>query len=302
MYYALLSVLAVGCNQSEVDSNIQPLEDGTGEFVFFRDSFERDDLDSGTYENKLFGYLAFIWDFGQPVVGSSYRNIAAVIMGDDKMGEAAHGNKALYFYGREGTSIHNIYLVTQAYDLSRVDLVDLEFDYLTISLNDSADVRDGVDEYLRLEVCTSSLENCGVRNGSFDFNTFESPVWMELFESDRALQNNALDGKNQVASDWNRQKVRINITNFNRKDQVIFRWTTRMRDGFVSNNINNRMVDGVGLDNIKGRAIDFINNNDDDPGTGTNTGGSTGGTTGSGSDDDGEITQEEPGEDIDPSS
>lgn len=213
--------------------------------VLLKESFERDSLLSSSSVPDSFGWRAFIWDYGTPVIGASGRNVAAVIMNDTQMGEASDGNKALYFYGREGSSIHSIYLFTHSYDLSEFDQVDISFDHLLVGLNDTDDT---VSEYLRLEICADTAENCGA--GAIVNNTkLSSASWKILFEGND--RNTALNGKNHLQRDWQSAGVRINIADFPKKDTFTLRLSARMSDGFVSNNITKSMVDGVAVDNIQ---------------------------------------------------
>ena len=57
--------------------------------VLLKESFERDSLLSSSAPTDSFGWRAFIWDYGTPVIGASGRNVAAVIMSDTQMGKAS---------------------------------------------------------------------------------------------------------------------------------------------------------------------------------------------------------------------
>ena len=213
--------------------------------VLLKESFERDTLLSSTAPTDSFGWRAFIWDYGTPVIGASGRNVAAVIMSDTQMGKASDGNKALYFYGREGASIHSIYLFTHSYDLSEFDRVDISFDYLLFGLNDGDDT---VSEFLKLEVCADTAENCGA-GASVNNSKLQSASWKTLFEGDDRITT--LNGKNHQRTDWSSIGVRLNIADFPKKDTFTLRLSARMSDGFVANDLTKSLVDGVAVDNIQ---------------------------------------------------
>jgi hypothetical protein len=213
--------------------------------VLMSESFERDTLFVDPSLINPFGWRGFIWDNGNPVIGDRGFKVAALIMGDDIMGEAAHGKKALYFYGREGRSIHSIYLFTHSYDLSDFDEVSISFNYLLFGLNDSDDT---TQEFLRLEVCANTPENCGV--GSVpNHNKLNSSAWRTIFDAD--VQKNSLNGKNHLQTDWTKAEVGLDISQFETRDTFTFRFNAKMSDGFVSNDVTKALVDGAAIDMIE---------------------------------------------------
>ena len=222
--------------------------------ALLEDSFERDSI-SGSSDAAI-RWRGFIWDWGAPVVGTSGANVAAVIVGSDVLGEASHGDKALYFYGRDGHSVHDIHLITQTFDLTEASEVELSFDYLTFSLNDSADVSDGVDEYLRVQVCSGAAEACGVGD-TLNPGALKDGPWQTVFISYGAEIDNSLNGKNHKAEDWAPAKITMDIKEFSEKDHFTFRVSARMRDGFYKNKMKNRMEDGAAIDNIKAVGVSY---------------------------------------------
>lgn len=239
----------------ELSEGVEIVEDGDIRKVLMNESFERAALIETGVSQDLFGWRAFIWDFGTPVIGPKGRNVAAVIMGDSSMGQSFHGNKALYMYGREGSSIHSIYLFTHAYDLTDFDEVLISFRYLMFDLNDTGDT---VDEFLRLEVCADTPANCGAGT-TVDNNKLNGNSWQILVDADDRQQRANLNGKNHTAADWMHAGVRVDISQFPKKDAFIFRLNTKMNDGFVRDDLRNSMEDGVAVDKIEVVGVQKIN-------------------------------------------
>jgi len=239
----------------------------SAEYLIFKDSFERESLNSDSTINQLFGYRGFIWDYGQPVIGTSGRDVKAVILDDQHWGEASDGNRALYFYGREGHSIHSIYLITKSYDLRGVDDLYIEFDYMTFRLNDP---KDKVSEYLKLDMCIDSPDDCGVGT-TMNYNKINGNSWVNLF--DYSPQHNQVDqrfnGKNHKKEDWNHAYIHLDITQFQNKENFTFRFNARMTDGLLHNDPTKIFEDAAAIDNIRARAVDRFEEQDDPTGGGT---------------------------------
>ena len=221
--------------------------------VLIQDSFERDNISAA---GNAIHWRGFIWDWGSPVVGSSGRNVAAVIVGPDVLGEASDGEKALYFYGREGHSIHEIYLITQTFDLTEASEVELSFDYLTFMLNDAQDVVDGVDEYLKVEVCSGEKSECGVGE-TLNATNLKGGPWQAVFNSDGSEMPSGLNGKNHRSNDWQRANISLDISQFTHKSHFTFRVTAKMRDGFKDNKMSKAMEDGAAIDNISAVGVRY---------------------------------------------
>jgi hypothetical protein len=231
--------------------------------VLMTESFERADLLIAEPLPSLFSWRAFIWDYGQAVLGPTGRNVAAVIMGDDTMGASAHGSRALYLYGREGSSIHTLYLFTTTYDLSEFSEVDIAFKYLLVDLNDGGDSH----EFLRLDVCADTAEACGAGT-NVNHTGLGSASWTTIYEGDDGAMRAGLNGKNHLASDWAQVGVKVNIADFPKKDTFTFRISARMNDGFISDNLTKNMEDGAAVDDIRVSAsvsADPVNNGPEDP-------------------------------------
>ncbi len=221
--------------------------------VMVKDSFERDSI---TDSANSIHWRGFIWDWGTPIIGTSGRDVAAVIVGKDSLGEASDGEKALYFYGRQGTSVHDIFLITQTFDLSDAAEVELSFDYLTFMLNDAADVADGVNEYLKVDVCSGTTSSCGV-DQDLNATQLKTGPWQTVFLSDGSEMPSGLNGKNHLKSDWKRANISLDISQFEQKSHFTFRLAAKMRDGFVGDKMSKAMEDGAAVDNITALAVKY---------------------------------------------
>ncbi|OFZ18093.1 MAG: hypothetical protein A2Z20_00575 [Bdellovibrionales bacterium RBG_16_40_8] len=253
----------VGCSGFDpADLPDDPDLSVTEENVFIRDSFERTDLfQPDDIHQILFGWMGFIWDFGTPVQGLTGNNVEARIFSNQELGPVASGERALYFFGREGYSTHNLYLISRSYDLSEYNTAILSFKYLTFQLNDEK----LNDEYLRVELCEASLEECGVADGNVDALSgalnptgLQSNNWKVIFQHDSSQDLKTWNGRNHSISDWANGIAILDLrdnegTNFDRS-HVVFRFSARMRDGFVENNLTKDLVDGAAIDDVLGRA------------------------------------------------
>jgi|GEM_PF-2321983 len=218
---------------------------------FIVDSFERDNVIDGTND---FGWHKIINDFGTVIDGNAGSNVDVQIYSDAQMGPASDGSKAIYHFGRQGYSVHNIYLITKTFDLSlyQGDTVVIEFDYLPIGLE--------VGEYLKLEICNDTPENCGV-GSSLTVEGLNSNKWLPVFSSNGA--GTGRNGFNHAPSDFITQKTVLFLEDF-QKNEFIFRFNTRMNDGFIDNMMSLGMEDGVVIDNVRATAYDLVEGIEDE--------------------------------------
>jgi len=212
---------------------------------FIVDSFERSDVIDTTND---FGWRKIINDNGKVISGEAGNHVDVQIYSIFEVGPASVGNRAIYNFGRKGaSSVHNIYLITKTFDLTQYegDSVVIQFDYLPVGLEQ--------DEFLKLEICNDTAENCGVGN-EITTDGLNSSKWIPVFESFGGGED--LDGLNHAPSDYLTEKVVLFLTEFQKKE-FIFRFNSRMNDGFVDNIHTKGMDDGVIIDNVRATAYDL---------------------------------------------
>lgn len=225
--------------------------------IMLKDQFERPNVLINTTneaDELTFWWRKIINDWGKVISGQAGNNVDVRIFGEPDMGPGSDDGSALYFYGRQGRSIHNIYLVSQTFDLHEAERVEISFKYLAIDLEDN--------EYLKLEVCRSTPENCGVGD-NVTAEGLNTNNWEVLFESDNSIHD-GFNGKDHLAEDWVEEKIALEI---DPKDlrTFIFRFNARMDNGFSRDNFENPMIDGVGLDEVTAVAYRRLNTDNGDP-------------------------------------
>lgn len=212
---------------------------------FIMDSFERTDVIDDSVE---FGWRKIINDFGRIISGKSGTNVDMEIFSVFEVGPASDGTRALYNFGRQGFSTHNLYLLTKTFDITNYngDYVAIEFDYLPIDLED--------DEYFALEVCNDTAEACGV-GSELTVDGLNSDRWLTLFRADGGGEG--FDGTNHERDDFITEKVVLFLEDF-QKSEFIFRFHSRMSDGFNDNDHLQGLEDGVILDRVRATAYDLV--------------------------------------------
>lgn len=221
--------------------------------LLIEDYFERDRVFPDGDGGNNFGWRSFIDDVGNPYVGDDNgHHVAAKIFSflDGELGPPAnmdHGDRYLVFYGRDGSSIHTIFLISRAFDLSEFHSLQVSFKYLPIDLNDPQSPH----EYLRFEVCTQSVETCGVGE-NLEIGGIESDAWQTIFEHDPADDQNGLNGRNHTPQHWRNAEFDVDLDQFSMsKSEFVFRFTAHMDEGFIDDDLSEDMEDGIGLDDIK---------------------------------------------------
>jgi len=215
--------------------------------VLLVDSFERQNVDD--YNNSPFGWRRVVNDQGS-FVGSTGDRINAQIYSSSQLGPAALQSSALYFYGRPGSSVHNIYIVSEPLPLGPYSEVGLKFSYLPIDLE--------AGEYINLEVCNGTPEEGGA-GANMDINGLKSNKWAIVWSATGSLGQNR-NGLNHSVSDWQSQKLVLSLKDYPSKDRAVFRFNIRVDEGFFSYNgdtpvLNQGMEDGVGLDDVEVAAV-----------------------------------------------
>jgi len=224
--------------------------------LILKDSFERDRTIDNSPEG--FQWNQFVGDNGAPVVEGSGNGIDDRIFSKEDLGPVPLERKALFFYGRPGSSIHDIYLLSRPIDLTNFDNLLVSFSYLLTGL-EKAETRGG-GEFLRLEICDSALSECGINGAnSFNADTFESSSnWKVLYDT-RVEDVAAYDqrsGKDHNLSDWTEKSIKINLADHAKinKAQFTFRIHARLTDGFINTtqpfSFSNNIDDGITLDDV----------------------------------------------------
>jgi hypothetical protein len=186
----------------------------------------------------------------QFIVGTSGSNIEMAIR---SLGVVPFESNALYFTGREGMSVHTMYLLSKSFDLTSFDAVRIGFQYLLIDLNDS----DTDGEFLKIEVCNRASNDCGIASGGLNISRInDNNRWNTVFTHDESFEDNGLHGRNHSLSDWKPGFVEIDLSEFQASD-FAFRFSVRMRDGFNDNDQNSYIEDGVSIDMVVAEAIDY---------------------------------------------
>lgn len=235
---------SLSCNGNECEQSA----------IMMKDQFERTNVLINTTDvtdELTFWWRKIINDWGKVISGQAGNNVDVRIFNEPTVGPGSDDGSALYFYGRQGRSVHNIYLVSQTFDLHQAERVEISFKYLAIDLEES--------EYLKLEVCRSTPEDCGVGD-QVTAEGLNTNNWETLFESDNSLHD-GFTGKDHTAEDWKAETVSIDI---DPKDlrTFIFRFNARMDNGFSRDDQNNPMIDGVGLDEVTAVAYRRLDNPD----------------------------------------
>ncbi len=242
-----------------------------GECLALVDSFERDIVTGG----DQFSWTSVIDD----VARTDNHNVQANIFanGEYGFGEAADKNRAVYVTGRLGGSVHDVYLVSVPLNLSKFDKLKIDFNYLPIHLEKwSYKSQEGI-EFIRLDICSSSMSDCGVGESS-NASGLKSSHWQPIFtqkgyESGHVSENlddfergTSNTGRNHTKNTWlqGSATVDLNSSQVMDKSRVVFRITVKLDEGFEEEewisgqkvpDFNSDLKDGVGLDNVKATAI-----------------------------------------------
>lgn len=241
--FALLSINMMACDNARFGADAQyKSTDGTNtldanleDFTFIDDSFESTDLYMDLANSIIYGWRGFIDDAGTNVFGFEGNNTGMKTFDQAQLGPVFDGNRALWFYGREGADIQTMYLVSQAYDLSNFNSVILNFRYLTVALNDATD---SVPEYLRVQVCRAAdLNLCGANADALNANALKSETyWTTIYEVVPGSEDDGFNGKNHSVNNWQTALAVVDLNDESMvgdKSQFVFRIVARMRDGFT---------------------------------------------------------------------
>jgi len=250
---------------ANVIPNLEDCEDADSDAyscLIILDSFERDDIHQ-SIEDGGFGWSELIYD----VVGSNGERVEAAIYNDGELGptlDAVTGpetdqKRSLLFTGRQGSSVHSIFLVSSPIDLTNYNSVFLSFRQLPIDLETwEWDSRDG-NESVRLEICEASLSACGVVP-ELDEDRLNSTNWGVRYLSQPGA-GDGLNGHNHTLAQWRTAAVDIDLSGMTpeQKANFVFRITVTLDEGFMDENqkILGDLEDGVALDNVVVMASKF---------------------------------------------
>lgn len=247
------------------------------------DSFERATIFENNQQSQGFAWqnlLIDTWDSvnkvhimtpydestGCKVNGISKDVCAKIYMtAENNMGPAKDLSRALYMWGREGKSTHSFMLTSRAFDLSAYNTVEVSFYYLLIDLGDR-DLSSNADpiggEYLKFDICSNTVANCGVNPLSYD-NMFDANKWENYFTDNggNVAPWNTLNGRNHSLNTWERRTITIDLNELAlrkpgfKKSSFMLRFNGRLQDGFVGDDLTKTMVDGIALDLVQIKAI-----------------------------------------------
>ncbi|MBP9706926.1 MAG: tandem-95 repeat protein [Oligoflexales bacterium] len=247
------------------------------------DSFERANIFENNQQSQGFTWQNLLIDTWDPVqkvhVMSQYnestgckvngisKDVCAKIFmtAENNMGPAKDLNRALYIWGREGKSTHSFMLTSRSFDLSAYNTVEVSFYYLLIDLGDrdsssNADPIGG--EYLKFDICSNTVANCGVNPLSYD-NMFDANKWENYFTDGggNVAPWNTLNGRNHNLNTWKLKTITIDLNELAtrkpgfKKSSFMLRFNGRLQDGFTGDDLTKTMVDGIALDLVQIRAI-----------------------------------------------
>ncbi len=152
------------------------------------DDFERNQLDVG--QNSPFSWSEIINDLGT----GGGANIDALIFPGSQLVNAPSGSKSLYFRGRQGTSKHEIYLISQALNVAAYSRLEVGYYYLPVDLESG--------ESIRLETCQNP-SGC---------NALSPNDWVIRDESATTNRVGNLKNINRSAFQWYKREISIDLS------------------------------------------------------------------------------------------
>lgn len=241
----LTSEISLDCSPIGVEVNCESIKSYS---VVMDDQFSRSTVVTDESEDFL-GWRKIIDDMGRIVADEPGNHVNSEVVDDSQMGPAADGSKYLMFYGRQGGSVHNLYLVSNTLSLNAImddaNVVTVKFKYLPVHLESG--------EYLTVDVCNSTVDDCGV-GSNIDLAGLNGVHWKTVFSTSASDEGLDFNGRNHQKKDYITAHVPIYAKDFQR-DQFVVRFKVRVDQGFVGNDTANEMVDGVLLDSVQITAI-----------------------------------------------
>jgi|GEM_PF-6469022 len=222
--------------------------------VALMDSFERSSIEQSVGTDG-FGWSSLIDD----VLGQNGARVEAQIYNETQLGMTPQAitdteddqGRSLVFTGRPGGSVHSVYLVSKAMDLTGFNSLLIGFEYLAIDLETwTWNGRTG-NESIRLEICSTNLNDCGVLP-ALDKDGLNSDNWTAVTSS-APMEGQGNDGHNHSLADWKKVAANIDISQMDEdmKKNFVFRVSVVLDEGFTgAGDITSALEDGVALDNI----------------------------------------------------
>ncbi len=215
--------------------------------LVLRDNFERDNL----FDN------AFAWEAYYHDNGNLVEDLEIAIHDD---APTTDGTKYLNFSGREGPSVHSLYLMTKPFNLSKYSKITIEFDYLLANLEAWRWRDNSGHEFLKLDICTLGSEECGnINNPNLAKQRLnDASRWKNVFTDEaKPNRNKHLDGKNHKKEDFVRvtgNQVTVNLRDLGTNDfsKIMIRLNALMDEGLKANIRQN--PDAILFDNIQIKA------------------------------------------------
>ena len=227
-------------------------------YWLIQDSFERDYLFS--HDND-FHWRFLLDDNGKGLQESQQDckdHICAKIFAQHPygLGPMGHEDRSLFFFGREGESTHEIFLISKSFDLSHYRWVDVDFRYLIMDIGDNdSRSHEYTEEYLKVDVCLYGEYECGLN--PVDPHKLRSDRWVTVFRNDPNTSNNHLNGRNHSAHDWQDKSFSIDLNHLEsqypscHRSNFVFRFNSRLQDGFKHNDFYQDIEDAIAIDNVR---------------------------------------------------
>ncbi|SMF57831.1 Ig-like domain-containing protein [Pseudobacteriovorax antillogorgiicola] len=230
-------------------------------WTFLQDSFERQQLFS---HDPGFHWRFLLDDNGKGIQENDQEckdHICAKIFGQHPygFGPMADQDKSLFMFGREGQSTHKIFLVSKNFDLSQYSKVDVSFKYLIMDIGDNdSRQHEYTEEYLKAEVCLFGDYECGLN--PVDPYRLKSDRWKTVFVNNRETAKNDFNGRNHSRHDWKHASFQVDLSHLEsqypgcHRSNFVFRFKSRLQDGFRNNNYYKNIEDAVAIDFVKMKA------------------------------------------------
>ena len=225
-------------------AKVYDLPIGEGFCTIFQDGFERD---------EIAGEAVFNWDVLILDYGYDGANVSATIEDKNHLGHIIEKEKAVLFRGRAGGSTHEIYLVSKPFDVSKFDKLYVQFRYLPIGLEEEIRLSwsgERIPESIRVDICNDTDYNCGLEGSNQHVRIRDNSVWDNHFLPTIEF-GKELNIRNYVETDWKLGQVLVDLSKYpERKDNMVFKISVAMDEGYFGNNHNSEMEDGVILDDV----------------------------------------------------
>lgn len=213
--------------------------------LLFNDSFERDEIT---------GPNAFDWDVLVMDNGNNSSNVDAKLEDTEHLGHVIDGDKAVLFRGRRGGSTHEVYLVSKPLDLSNFDKLYIQFRYLPIGLEESITLSwsgEEIPESIRVDICNDTDFNCGLEGDNKHLRLRDNTAWDNFFFDNPFEFGQDLQIRNYVEEDWKLAQMYVDLSDYpDRKDNMVFKISVAMDEGYFYNKRSNDMEDGLILDDV----------------------------------------------------